>query len=496
MIVPILWSRSFTLIQNSRHSSLRLIKIYLLFLDEEEKQLKNFYPEIYPISEEEISFNYPSFLKDFDYDTMYLMIKFWIKTNVILNDNIINTISCKISQNLFKMFLRHHSQINLINIKSFENNPDLPFIINPSNSFSTLQNFQFSADLQQPLYSFPNTYSLLKSLSRSCNSLSNLLINVNFNKIDDKEEIFLNLLNLQKNLKKLTINPHGHIPKPILNSIINQSTLVLIHFKETKFQNSFPFEILLNCKNLKFLIILNCHEYYNHNHNITPNLEIQSYSILLKDIKCKIDTLYINDNNFLSLTISNLIRLSGIHLTTLWLDRTKFSSYIITSEPLSVHCPNLTHLIITLDSTSLFQFNNSLSILISNLNLQYFGIRSFGWTNELISDLGNYLPPSLKYLELSSFFDFEALYMLLKNCKCQLRGLSMIFFNEDHLKFIVDYAKINKGFRLLGIDIFLSEESEEILDALKTLKEETNIKIVDQDEVKLKSSPLYFDYIY
>ena len=31
---------------------------------------------------------------------------------------------------------------------------------------------------------------------------------------------------------------------------------------------------------------------------------------------------------------------------------------------------------------------------------------------------------------------------------------------------------------------------------LKILKEETNVKIVDQDEIKFESSPLYFDYLY
>ncbi|CAG8466950.1 7190_t:CDS:2 [Funneliformis caledonium] len=428
MIIPILWSRTFSLIQNSKNSSLFLTGTYLSFLNDEERQLYNHYPELYPTTKFEHLFNYPSFLKEFYYDLMYSIVKFWVKTNTNLdistkyNCQIILTISCNISQSLFKMFLRNNVQINLMNIKSFEFYPDLPFLSNLHNSFSNLKSFQFNADLQ-PLNTFSNTYSFLKSLPRSCNDISHLLLNVHFKKKDDKEELFINIINAQNNIKKFIINPHGIIPRSILNSIIHQTSLVLVHFKETKFINSFPFELLLNCDNLKFLLTENCHEYYNRE-NSQIDTEVKPCSISLKDIKCKVDTLYINNNNFLPLTISRLIQLSGTNLTTLWLDRTKFSSYIITSEPLSIHCPNISHLILTLDTISLYQTKNSLSILISNLNLEYFGIRNFGWTNELIADLGNYLPSSLKYLEISSFFDFEALYMLLKRCKCQLRGLS------------------------------------------------------------------------
>ncbi|CAI2166859.1 15404_t:CDS:2 [Funneliformis geosporum] len=425
MIVPILWSRSFSLIQNSKKDdSLFPTGTYLTFLNDEERQLYNHYPELYPTAKfEEHLFNYPSFLKDFHYDliVMYLIVKFWVKTNTSLdiskyNCRIINTISNKISQSLFKMFLRNNAQINLMNIKSFEFYPDLPFLSNLQNSFSDLKSFQFSSYLE-PLH-----------------------------KKDDKEELFFNIINAQRNIKKFIINPHGIIPRSILNSIIHQTSLVLVHFKETKFINWFPFELLLNCDNLKFLLTENCHEYCNEENSQSDT--VKPCSISLKDIKCKVDTLYINNNNFLPLTISKLIQLSGTNLTSLWLDRTKFSSYIITSEPLSIHCPNITHLILTIDTISLYQIKNSLSILISNLNLEYFGIRNFGWTNELISDLGNYLPSSLKYLEISSFFDFEALYMLLKSCKCQLRGLSMIFFNvfnENYLSFIIDYAKCIEG---------------------------------------------------
>ncbi|GES95827.1 hypothetical protein GLOIN_2v1882498 [Rhizophagus clarus] len=68
----------------------------------------------------------------------------------------------------------------------------------------------------------------------------------------------------------------------------------------------------------------------------------------------------------------------------------------------------------------------------------------------------------------------------------------MIIFNDDYLRFIIDYAKSNDEFVLLGIDGFLSEEYE--LKFLKRLKEETNVKIVEQDEIKYESSPMYFDY--
>lgn len=70
----------------------------------------------------------------------------------------------------------------------------------------------------------------------------------------------------------------------------------------------------------------------------------------------------------------------------------------------------------------------------------------------------------------------------------------MIMFNDDYLKFIIDYAKINDEFNLLGIDGYLAEDDESSF--LKILKEETNVKIVDQDEIKFESSPLYFDYLY
>ncbi|RIA90726.1 hypothetical protein C1645_823026 [Glomus cerebriforme] len=492
-IIPILWSRSFFLIQTSNNSSLSLTKIYLSFLNEEEKQLRNYHPELYPIFKETL-FNYPNFLKEIDYETIFLMVKFWVKININLvivsphsqySSQIMNKISNKISQSLFKMFLRNNAKINMITIKSFKDNPDLPYIPNIEeffiSSFSNLKSFHFSINL--PFHTLPNTYSLLKSLSKTCNTLSHLFIDSYFNKDDDddKEEIFFNMIKIQKNIKKLIINPHGNIPKSILNLIINQSSLVLIHFIETKFFRSFPFEILSNCNNLKFLLIVNCYEY-----NTSSNNNSQ-FTISSNDIKCKIDILHLKNNHFLPLTISNLIQLSGINLSTLCLDRT--TSYIILSKPLSIHCPNITHLILTLDSSNFFQ---SIQSIISNLKLNYFGIRSFGWTNELISVLGNYLPISLKYLELSCFFDYEALYMLLKNCKCKLRGLSMIIFNEDYLNFIIGYAKINKEFSLLGIDGLLSSENE--IKSLKILKEETNVKIVDQDEIKRKSSPLYYNY--
>src|SRR4051812_42010959 len=46
-IIPILWGRSFSLIRNSMNSSLGLIEIYLSYLNEEEKHLNNYYPELY-----------------------------------------------------------------------------------------------------------------------------------------------------------------------------------------------------------------------------------------------------------------------------------------------------------------------------------------------------------------------------------------------------------------------------------------------------------------
>src|SRR5256885_1288467 len=78
-IIPILWGRSFSLIKNSMNSSLGLIEIYLSYLNEEEKHLYNYYPELYPTSKETL-FNYPSFLKEFYYETIFLMVKFWVKT--------------------------------------------------------------------------------------------------------------------------------------------------------------------------------------------------------------------------------------------------------------------------------------------------------------------------------------------------------------------------------------------------------------------------------
>src|ERR1043166_120452 len=80
-IVPILWSRSFSLTRNSTNSSLCLMEVYLSFLNEEERQLRNYHPELYPTPKQTL-FNYPSFLKEFYYETIFFLVKFWVKTSI------------------------------------------------------------------------------------------------------------------------------------------------------------------------------------------------------------------------------------------------------------------------------------------------------------------------------------------------------------------------------------------------------------------------------
>ncbi|CAG8556085.1 10170_t:CDS:2 [Rhizophagus irregularis] len=143
------------------------------------------------------------------------------------------------------MFLRNNAKVYLLNIKSFENNPDFPYLPKDSfsTSFSNLKIFQFSVD-SQPLYNLPNTYSFLKSLSQSCNTLSHIFIDSYFNNNDDgKEEIFFNIIKSQRNIKKFIINSHdGYLAEDDESSFLKilkeETNVKIVDQDEIKFESS------------------------------------------------------------------------------------------------------------------------------------------------------------------------------------------------------------------------------------------------------------------
>ncbi|CAJ0756965.1 877_t:CDS:2, partial [Entrophospora sp. SA101] len=323
-------------------------------------------------------------------------------------------------------------------------------------------------DLSFPYY--VNDISSFTGIERSLvklNKFGYIFKSHNWNKNGDLIGVVKSMVDLiesQNNLQYLSFyefwSPLDSLK--IFNSLKSQSsTLRYLCFKDLS-QLNHLLPILSFLKNLETLHLDNCClENYDSSNSILKVLG----SSKIKNLYCRDDRPNANVEKF----IKPIIESSNINLKTISLDL--ISNSLI--DVINFNCPNLTHLSLSILTTrniqnliyqenpqflllnSLINLLNSLKYL-KHLHLHIDVLLSIFQSNDDFLRFSKSLPSSLLYFGIDFEITSKRLGNLLKECPASLKILSFqraLDLNDECLKVLINYAKINSNFRELRIDI-------------------------------------------
>ncbi|CAH1767923.1 6982_t:CDS:1, partial [Entrophospora sp. SA101] len=477
MTIPILWSNPFRF--GFHEKSAHLIHIYISCLPENHlnhliKKVNLNLPRLFkPI------FNYPKYLKIFQDDQFIFAIRKWL--SIIEGSN--DLYQCKnvlLVHNLLSNYIFNNC-VGISDLYSGDEDLSFPYYVNDISSFTGIERSLVKLNKFGYIFKSHNWNSsksdyqskiicnLFNLLSNNSFNIKNLYFNISHSYEENGDLIgvvksMVDLIESQNNLQYLSFyefwSPLDSLK--IFNSLKSQSsTLRYLCFKDLS-QLNHLLPILSFLKNLETLHLDNCClENYDSSNSILKVLG----SSKIKNLYCRDDRPNANVEKF----IKPIIESSNINLKTISLDL--ISNSLI--DVINFNCPNLTHLSLSILTTrniqnliyqenpqflllnSLINLLNSLKYL-KHLHLHIDVLLSIFQSNDDFLRFSKSLPSSLLYFGIDFEITSKRLGNLLKECPASLKILSFqraLDLNDECLKVLINYAKINSNFRELRIDI-------------------------------------------
>ncbi|CAB4479308.1 hypothetical protein RhiirA5_366065 [Rhizophagus irregularis] len=477
-MIPYLWKSPFHLA--IMHQTEKLVPAYFPFFSKEAKHILQLHiPSTSPI------FDYPMFLRELDFNEVYLLIRKWCDFKNNATNKFIGFEVFKQRGRQTLLLLQELSKLFMLKCNKLENlSLDTRSIrYGPYGNLAEcmlLTQYPGASHCLAPLKKFVSRGSydkdaIFRSMVHYCKNIDEMIIEDN----DSTEsESLVNLITSQKRLQKFTIgNWWGSLSK-ILKSLGNQwNSLIYVEIHGCHFYNylddSSTFEGLICCKNLETLKIEDCYNLTNDimkplGNTIFPKLHtlyFSNYRVIDDDLG---DHPYQgiiqnNDQNIPDhpyLALITIIKNSNATLRNVRLNM-DLVNYPNIISICATYCPNITYYKARIQNHS--EMNQLLQLLKSCTQLEQLEITAEKWDSSVsiglpweidlfFPEIGKLLPKTLKYFDIDGWSCTPlGLSNFLKNCNVDIKRMSWMCYisSADYLDVIEKYAKL-KGRKVNG----------------------------------------------
>ncbi|GBC03142.1 hypothetical protein RclHR1_00050050 [Rhizophagus clarus] len=473
-----LWSCPFDVSLKAKNSVL-LIRTLLSFLSEQEKSELKLNLSCYELSNSKITttYNYLDYIRVFNLKHFRLSILHWI--SYLRNNNNEDFFSDSLIVELNKIYKDIPVNYSIVNLAS----EIVSNMLLRECGDSGLQHLIIEYD-----DIITSNYVISKNIIYLNNDLSQLVnfdfhykLERNFDKnllIDRIVEMFENMKKFVKNLRWLEINIEHEerrlpkIGKVLVEFIEEQKNLEVLGINE--FWTYEEFEIYRICKSqqrsLKHVRIYGMCNFKELIKGLSECtnlvtlelLELSKYDSSIIPMNDELESKELSINNFYTCEaisfdapeITNyfiqIIKMTNRHLKTLTLSHT--TPDII--KTLVKFCPNITHLSVYFT----FHFDlipDLLSVLLPPLPLEQFLLKidnensePSNYSKDYWNKIAKSIPDSVVHLGIDFKIEINTLDMFLKECKAQLKKISLFqryMLNRHYLQVIAQYAKKNNN---------------------------------------------------
>ncbi|CAB5320001.1 unnamed protein product [Rhizophagus irregularis] len=488
-VVPILWNRPFhLLLLHNNHLSHQIISTYLSCLDKDERSKLDlngitrslssssscssdssfsFSPSSsnfeLPLSSYHIipsrppTHNYPSFLRHLSYFSFVASIQEWCAVHNNWNPYAIR----KIVQALFRLFAKFSPSLEtLVFVMDMDNitNGLMLFDDNYHDFNGTLVTKRNLSILRESIVrnwishikeielagdfvidqNFPVLLTICKDLKKMEIRLPDFEYDEDGKHYDSSVEMSARFIELQRDLKHFTLR-ESHYPRAIGVALKRQkSSLRHVEFIDTVFDEWCPLDWIPYCKRLESLTFIDSEMLIA---KILTPLRLSPLT-QLKSLTFKEDPVPID-------ILETLIHSCNINLREIvfgWPEDCKQDGYSFILNSISNFCPNLTKLGATIGRNEIPE----LFLILSNCRhlqrLEIYGNGCLLDVNEILPELGKYLPPTLGELDIGARWRFRSdiLARFFGNSKHVPLYKFVIqicdFINEEHLRVIVRHS--------------------------------------------------------
>jgi hypothetical protein len=478
LAIPLLWENPFSIDPNNKNCS--LIEMYLHKLNEDDKEKLNEYGINNDIFPSNILFNYPSFIKCFNMNKVYLFISEWAKnaifssiieqpgnlstkvSNLVYN---LNQSSSFIFMSLIKIFIENKVNLNTFEIEAIDTTKEVMEIDYFRIAFQLiLQNPNFICNVKNLKIHSNGLISKLSFLE-CFNSISSIYIH--YYSVDECDYKDLpKIINSQQNLKKIYFGYSNYPLKSLKNSnCLNTLKTIIFHGVNLNNLVTDFNEVFEQLNVLDSIHILYCYP-------IDSSI-IKQIINLTKPFKLK--SLFMNENSLSrSDQLKLLLQKSGDYLENIRLEGSIINNIKLQLfELVQIYCINIKYI-------DLYEFDDqnihSVFDLIKNKqqNLNYLSINFYGFnyyhelsyddklSSFILHNLGQILPYRLEYLSLVLRFDINDLEIFFSNSQTIFIRKLLISSKsyQNILPCIKKYVMKEKMVAYLAIEYLLPHNGE------------------------------------
>ncbi|RHZ46042.1 hypothetical protein Glove_637g18 [Diversispora epigaea] len=443
--IPVLWRDPFRVV--SLKSSAYLMNSYLQCCSNEE-----LYEIMGKLENSNVAhFDYPRYLRTLNISRIGVVIQIWLEPQFSnLKFNFVWGEKQKYYLKSFcRFFTSRSSAIHSIAVDlslSLQENEvsKIPEIFTHPNAKSSISNLR-----EVKCHGMFEKTGFLQFVAKTSNNIHKLSVSVI--RTESELKSMVNLINAQKFLLDISIEDCFDNFNMIARALSHKSSLKHIKLIGGRF-NCEDLKSLMECYQLKTLMIVECEslrndskdEFYNIGKKIQPLSKL--YKITLRDtfLPGKLLAFYFQAAN----SKIQEVELSGLMPS---------DTHIII-KAITLHCPNIRKLSVTIDEGHydnlyklLLSCEKLISILIDSITKEEDGSFDIDRdkeieANEILPLFGKYIPSSLKLLQIWSNWVFtpESLEKFFINCSAKIEILDLAYcecITDQHLNVFLKYAK-------------------------------------------------------
>ncbi|CAG8539743.1 11954_t:CDS:1 [Cetraspora pellucida] len=427
-IVPLLWSKPFSLLK--LHPSKSFIKTFVLCLSLDEKlNLFNYILKIKDKRIEEYSalFDYPVLIRELDFWSLYECVRVWVQ-EVRLKYTRIGSWTNDTTFYLIKVLIRrgqHIKYLNLVNNDKIIAIPPIMRLYKADVAFSKLQYLYcggYNADVK--------SYT---KLMEYCKDIMEIDI-VHYHKSSDSS--LAALIRSQRRLNKITYRSVSGGTWRLVAALAQTHFLKSVSFICTDFADTYS-KGLATCDNLEVLELLDCR----------GNDFEKFWKPIIERSKFRLKKLSLARTSVNKEAIETLIRNAGENLEEITVDYTVTSTIPHFLEMLVKNCPNIVYLKLFILHPK--ELTMLLSIISVAFKLKQLVIRTSDMdVTAILPGLAKLVPSSLRLLDMDMMISSKALQEFLNGCEAPIQRLILNAghtITDDHIMMIIQYAR-EKGF--------------------------------------------------
>ncbi|PKC60799.1 hypothetical protein RhiirA1_467525 [Rhizophagus irregularis] len=425
LAIPLLWEDPFNIPTQNYY----YIEIFLSYLNENDKKKFNEYGIINDLlpSNTSLLFNYPSFIKYLNIESVYSSIGMWSRSLVVYDYEKLKKL---VYRSLFEVFIENEKILRSFEIEIHTNfyckysNDIMELILQNPNFIYNIKNFKIHTSNISEKNIKNAIIPFLKFLYSNCNSISSLhfvncFIIRDVKKFSLIEKYLQQLIISQHNLKIITFGRHNNLYNPFLSlknsNCSNTLNTIIFHYTDFRKINNILQEVFNQLNVLESIHILYCYlnsDFVQQVIKVTKPFKLRS---LFMDEILHIESLRLLLQKYgdylenFELTKSHTNYTNGYEESRRQLLKS-FMKYCTKIRYISSDKPNDIDIYSLIENVG--QNINYLTILVDNYNYHTFYDE---YSSIVLQNLGQVLPSKLEYLSLSLSFNTNDFEIFLKN---------------------------------------------------------------------------------